>query len=234
MALLTTNQKVKALMAIAMRLYNPDVMYTYTGRGEAEDEAVSLTKKTLRENLTIKPDDTLAIALFRMFVYYFVCGRFIPASSSLTYFPVFKNRTRTHLKVLLKPAQKGKKILRKDGSLEYAPHDDFSIPNYIGGRSPTIPSFTSGGWTVRLTFTDQSYIQLRTFTREEGVNVVLQLGKYVNSKYHPDGGLIEGNLQISEPNKGKEYKLHKIKMRAWKCEFYEFGKGEWEWSRNLN
>lgn len=129
MPLLTTNQKVKALMTIAMRIYNPDVMYTYTGRGTEEDEAVSLTKKTLRENLTIKPDDTIAIASFKMFIYYFVCGRFIVASSPLTYYPVFANRTRTHLKIYARPARKGQKIIRKNGSMEYAPNDEFSIPN---------------------------------------------------------------------------------------------------------
>lgn len=234
MAILTTNQKIKVLMAIVMRIYNPDVMYTYTGKGDSEDEAASLTKKTLRENLTVKPDDTIALASFKMFIYYFVCGRFIPAASPLTYFPVFKNRTRTHLKVFLKPVQKGKMIIRRDGKMGYAPHSDFTIPNYIGGERPTIPQYTYGGWTVTLSFTDQSSIQLRTLTREEGVTIVLGLGNYVDKKYHPVGGLIEKNLRISEPNQGKKNNLHGIKLKPLKVEFYKYGKSEWEWARNVN
>jgi hypothetical protein len=232
---LSTNQKIKSLIDIAMRLYNPDVMYTYTGKGSNEDDVVKDTKKTLRTHLTVKPDDTLLIAIFRMFVYFFVCGRHITATSSLTYFPVFKERTRTHLKVFLKPVQKGKKIIRGDGKIEAAPYSDFTIPHFLDDESirVNIPEITIGGWTVKITFKDQSYILIRTLTREEGIKTVLELAKYVNPKYYPDGGLVESNLSINEPNEGKRNKLHGIKMKCYKQEFYPFGSEKWKWARNI-
>jgi hypothetical protein len=234
MATLTTNQKIKALISIVMRIYNPEVMYTYTGHGGSEDEVTAATKTTMRTHLTIKPDDTPIVAILRMFIYYFVCGRYITAAVPLTLYPVHKDRTRTHLHVMTKPVKRGQKIVRADGRIERAPYGDFTIPHYVGSKRPTIPPYTSGGWTVSFNLTDQSFIQLRTLTRDEGVKVVLELAKHTDPKYHPPGGIVEKNLRVTEPNQGKKNRLHGVKMRAYKAEYYLFGNAEWEWAHNLN
>lgn len=232
--MLTTNQKIKALLAIAMRLYNPDVMYTYTGNGGSENEAVAATKSALRTHLTVKPDDTPIVALLRMFIFFFVCGRYITSAAPLTLYPVHKSRTRTHLHVYLKPVNKGQKIIREDGRIEKAPYADFSIPNYIGGKRPIIPSYNYGGWSVSIKFTDQSSISIKTLTRGEGVKTILELASFVDSKYYPTGGLTEKNLSISEPNEGKRNRLHGIQLKPYKVEYYLFGKADWEWAYNIN
>jgi hypothetical protein len=234
MTLLTTNQKIKALIAVAMRLYNPDVMYTYTGQGSSENEAVAATKQTLRQHLSIKPDDTPIVAIFRMFIFYFVCGRYSAATAPLSLYPVHKDRTRSHLHVYLKPVKKGQKIIRENGRIEAAPYTDFSIPHYIGQRKIGIPNYTYGAWTIQLTLKDQSFIRLKTHTREEGIKTVLELGKHIDPKYLPDGGLIEKNLRVTEPNQGKHQRLDGIKIKAYKVEFYKFGEEQWEWAQNLS
>ena len=232
--MLTTNQKIKVLISIVMRIYNPEVMYTYTGNGGSENEAIAETKGVLRTHLTVKPDDTLMIAIFRMFIFFFVCGRYIVAAAPLTLYPVHKDRTRTHLHLYFKPARKGQKIIRQDGRIENAPYADFSIPHYVGGQRPTIPHYTYGGWCISIKFTDQSSISIKTLTREEGVKTILELAKFVDAKYHPLGGLTEKNLSISEPNNGKKNRLHGIKLKPYKVEYYLFGKADWEWSHNIN
>ncbi len=232
--MLTTNQKIKALIAIAMRLYNPEIMYTYTGAGGSENEAVAATKQTLRTHLTIKPDDTPIIALLRMFIFYFVCGRYTVAAAPLSLYPVQKGRTRTHLHVHQKPVKKGQKIIRANGAVEKAPYADFSIPHYVGSKRPTIPRYTYGGWTITFNFTDQSFIQIRTLTREEGIKVMLELAKFVDPKYHPPGGLVEANCRVTEPNQGKKNKLYGVKLKAYKVEYYKFGESDWEWAYNIS
>jgi hypothetical protein len=232
--ILTTNQKIKALISIVMRLYNPEVMYTYTGQGGSENEAVGATKQVLRTHLTIKPDDTLIIAIFRMFIFYFVCGRYTVAAAPLTLYPVHKNRTRTHLHLYFKPVKKGQKIIRLDGSVEKAPYADFSIPHYIGNKRPTIPHYTYGGWSVSMKFTDQSSISIKTLTREEGVKVILELCKFVDPKYHPVGGCNDKTISVSEPNQGKKNRLHGVNLKPYKAEYYLYGKENWEWAHNIN
>jgi hypothetical protein len=232
--ILTTNQKIKALISIVMRLYNPEVMYTYTGQGGSENEAVGATKQVLRTHLTVKPDDTPIIAIFRMFIFFFVCGRYIIAAAPLTLYPVHKHRTRTHLHLYFKPTRKGQKIIRLDGSVEKAPYADFSIPHYIGNKRPIIPHYTYGGWAVSMKFTDQSSVSIKTLTREEGVKVILELCKFVDPKYHPVGGLTEKNLSISEPNQGKKNRLHGVQLKPYKAEYYLYGKENWEWAHNIN
>lgn len=209
-------------------------MYTYTSRGESENEGASATKEVLRTHLTVKPDDTPIVAIFRMFIFFFVCGRYIVSAAPLTLYPVFKDRTRNHLHVHTKPVTKGKKIVRQDGRIENAPYADFSIPHYIGSKRPTIPSYTYGGWAVSMKFTDQSSISIKTLTRQEGVNVCLKLCEFVNPKYYPVGGLIERNLSISEPNDGKKNRLHGVKLRAYKVEYYKVGESNWDWAHNIN
>jgi hypothetical protein len=232
--MLTTNQKIKVLIQIVMRLYNPEVMYTYTGQGGSENEAVGATKGVLRTHLTVKPDDTPTIAIFRMFIFFFVCGRYIVGAAPLTLYPVQKGRTRTHLHLYFKPTKRGQKIIRNDGQIEKAPYCDFSIPHYIGGKRPTIPHYTYGGWAVSMKFTDQSSVSIKTLTRDEGVKIILELCKFVDAKYHPVGGLIEKNLSVSEPNEGKKNRLHGVKLKPYKVEYYLFGKAAWEWSHNIN
>jgi hypothetical protein len=232
--MLTTNQKIKVLISIVMRLYNPEVMYCYTGQGGSENEAIAATKQVLRTHLTVKPDDTPIIAIFRMFIFFFVCGRYIVSTAPLTLYPVHKDRTRNHLHIHLKPVKKGQKIIRQDGRIETAPYADFSIPHYIGSKRPTIPTYTYGGWAVSMKFTDQSSITIKTSTREEGVKTLLELAKFVDAKYHPVGGLIEKNLSISEPNQGKKNRLHGVQLKAYKVEYYKFGKAEWEWAHNIS
>jgi hypothetical protein len=236
MGILTTNQKIRALLDIAMRLYNPEVMHTYTSQGESGDEGVVATKKTLRTHLTVKPDDTPIVALLRMFLYYFVCGRYLVATAPLTLYPIHKDRTRNHLHVYLKPVQKGKKVTRKDGRLGYAPYADFSIPHFVGNKNTkvVIPSYTVGGWTVKLTLKDKSFILQHFNTKEEGIEVITKLSKYVDPKYLPDGGVSEKTLQIGLPNDGKVYELSGIKIRAYKVEFYKFGEENWDWAQNIN
>jgi hypothetical protein len=232
--MLTTNQKIKALIAVVMRLYNPEVMYTYTGQGGSENEAIAATKETLRTHLTVKPDDTPIIAILRMFIFFFVCGRFSAAAAPLSLYPIHKDRTRDHLHVYLKPIRKGQKIINSEGRIRAAPYADFSIPHYIGERKARIPHYTFGAWTVQLSLKDSSYIRLSTSTREEGIKVVLALGKYVDPKYLPDGGLIEKNLRITEPNHGKHRRLDGIPMKAYKVEYYKFGEEQWEWAQNIS
>lgn len=232
--MLTTNQKIKVLISIVMRLYNPEVMYCYTGQGGSENEAIAATKETLRTHLTVKPDDTPIVAIFRMFIFFFVCGRYIVSAAPLTLYPVHKDRTRNHLHVYTKPVKKGQKIVREDGYIEKAPYADFSIPHYVGNKRPTIPSYTYGGWAVSLKLTDQSSLSIKTLTREEGVKVILELGRFIDPKYLPVGGLIEKNLSVSEPNNGKKNRLHGVRLRAYKVEFYKYGKAEWEWVHNIN
>ena len=232
--MLTTNQKIKVLLQIVMRLYNPEVMYTYTGQGGSENEAVGATKTVLRTHLSVKPDDTLMIALFRMFIYFFVCGRYIVSTAPLTLYPVQKGRTRTHLHLYFKPVKKGQKIIRADGQIEKAPYADFSIPHYIGGKRPTISHFTYGGWSISMKFTDQSSVSVKTLTKEEGVKIILELCKFVNPKYYPVGGCTVGNLSISEPNNGKKGRLYGIQLKPYKAEFYKFGQSSWEWAHNIN
>jgi hypothetical protein len=232
--MLTTTQKIKVLISIVMRLYNPEVMYTYTGKGGSENEAVGATKQVLRTHLTVKPDDTPIVAIFRMFIFFFVCGRYIIAAAPLTLYPVHKDRTRNHLHVYQKPIRKGQKIIRSDGRIEAAPYAEFSIPHYIGSNRPKIPVYTYGGWAVSMKFTDQSSISIKTLTREEGVKTILELAKFVDSKYYPQGGLVEKNLNISEPNEGKKNRLHGVKLKPYKVEYYKFGKEMWEWAHNIN
>lgn len=232
--MLTTNQKIKVLIQIVMRIYNPEVMYTYTGQGGSENEAVGATKTVLRTHLTVKPDDTMMIAIFRMFIFFFVCGRYIVSAAPLTLYPVQKGRTRTHLHLYFKPIKKGQKIIRDDGQIEKAPYADFSIPHYIGGKRPTIPRFTYGGWAVSMKFTDQSSISIKTLTKEEGVKIILDLCKFVDPKYYPVGGCTEKNLSISMPNDGKKNRLHGIQLKPYKAEFYKFGSAAWEWAHNIN
>jgi hypothetical protein len=232
--MLTTTQKIKVLITICMRLYNPEVMYTYTGKGGSENEAIAATKDTLRTHLTVKPDDTPIVAILRMFIFFFVCGRYIISAAPLTLYPVHKDRTRNHLHVHTKPVTKGKKIIRADGKIENAPYADFSIPHYVGNKRPIIPSYTYGGWAVSMKFTDQSYLCIKTLTREEGVKLCLELSKFVDAKYHPVGGLIEKNLSISEPNEGKKNRLHGVKLKAYKVEYYKFGQANWEWAHNIS
>jgi hypothetical protein len=232
--MLTTNQTIKVLLSIVMRIYNPEVMYTYTGRGESENEAIAATKEVLRTHLTVKPTDTPIIAIFRMFIYFFVCGRYITSASPLTLYPVHKDRTRNHLHIHLKPVKKGQKIVRSTGQIEKAPYADFSIPHYIGSKRPTIPSYTYGGWAVSLKLKDQSAISIKTFTREEGVKLILELAKFVDPKYYPVSKLTEKNLSISEPNDGKKNRLHGVKLKAYKVEYYKYGQANWEWAHNIN
>jgi hypothetical protein len=217
-----------------MRLYNPEVMYTYTGQGGSENEAVAATKQVLRTHLTVKPDDTPIIAIFRMFIFFFVCGRYIVAAAPLTLYPVFKDRTRTHLHLYFKPVKKGQKIIRQDGRIENAPYADFSIPHYVGSKRPTIPHYTYGGWAVSMKFTDQSSISIKTLTKEEGVKVILELCKFVDPKYYPVGGCIPKNLSVSEPNEGKKNRLHGIQLKPYKAEYYKFGESISEWIHNIN
>jgi hypothetical protein len=232
--MLTTNQKIKVLIQIVMRIYNPEVMYTYTGQGGSENEAVGATKQVLRTHLTVKPDDTPIVAIFRMFIFFFVCGRYIISSAPLTLYPVHKNRTRTHLHLHFRPTKKGQKIIRQDGRIENAPYADFSIPHYIGSKRPTIPSYTYGGWAVSMKFTDNSSVSIKTLTRDEGVRIILDLCKFVDHKYHPVGGLTEKNLSINEPNEGKKNRLHGVKLKPYKAEFYKFGEATWDWAHNIN
>jgi hypothetical protein len=232
--MLTTNQKIKVLISIVMRLYNPEVMYTYTGQGGSENEAVGATKQVLRTHLTVKPDDTPIIAIFRMFIFFFVCGRYIIGAAPLTLYPVFKDRTRTHLHLYFKPIKKGQKIIRQDGRIENAPYADFSIPHYIGNKRPIIPRYTYGGWAVSMKFTDESSISIKTLTKEEGVKVILELCKFVDPKYYPVGGCTQNNLRISEPNNGKKNRLHGIQLKPYKAEYYKFGESNWEWAHNIN
>lgn len=236
MALLTTNQKIRALIDIAMRLYNPEVMYTYTAAGESGDEGVLATKKILRTHLTVKPDDTPIVAIFRMFIYFFVCGRFSIAAAPLSLYPVWRDKTRNHLHVYLKPVKKGQKIVRQDGRIQNAPYADFSIPHFIGTKDKRvrIPSYTVGGWTVRLNLKDQSFLQIRSSTKEEGIKVVTELSKSIDPKYLPDGGVRAGILRINQPNEGKVAKLNGVKIRAYKVEFYKFGEEQWDWAQNIN
>jgi hypothetical protein len=232
--MLTTNQKIKVLIAIAMRIYNPEVMYTYTGQGGSENEAVAATKQVMRTHLTIKPDDTPIIAILRMFIFFFVCGRYILAAAPLSLYPVHKDRTRNHLHVYTKPFKHGQKIVREDGRIEKAPYADFSIPHYIGNKRPRIPSYTYGGWSIVLSLTDQSAIKIKTSTREEGVRVMLELAKFVDPKYLPGGSVTEKKLRITEPNDGKKNRLHGVLLKAYKVEYYKFGKADWEWAHNIS
>ncbi len=232
--MLTTNQTIKVLLSIVMRIYNPEVMYTYTGRGESENEAVAATKEVLRTHLTVKPTDTPIIAIFRMFIFFFVCGRYITSTSPLTLYPVHKDRTRNHIHVHLKPVKKGQKIVRSDGQIEKAPYADFSIPHYIGSKRPTIPGYTYGGWAVSLKLTDQSYISIKTLTREEGVSVMQKLAKLVDPKYLPAANITDKQMSISEPNDGKKNRLHGVKLKAYKVEYYKYGQANWEWAYNIN
>ena len=78
-----------------------------------------------------------------------------------------------------KPVKKGQKIIRDDGRIEKAPYADLSIPHYIGSKRPTIPNFTYGGWAVSMKFTDNSSVSVKTLTKEEGVNVILALCKFL-------------------------------------------------------
>jgi hypothetical protein len=232
--MLTTNQKIKVLISIVMRLYNPEVMYCYTGQGGSENEAIGATKQVLRTHLTVKPDDTPIIAIFRMFIFFFVCGRYTVAAAPLTLYPVHKDRTRNHLHVYTKPIKKGQKIIREDGQVEKAPYAEFSIPHYIGAKRPKIPTYTYGGWAVSLKLTDQSSISVKTLTREEGVRVILELAKSIDPKYHPASNLTDKNLSISEPNEGKKNRLHGVKLKAYKVEYYKFGNANWEWAYNIS
>ncbi|NJR31632.1 MAG: hypothetical protein HC778_00575 [Chamaesiphon sp. CSU_1_12] len=232
--MLTTNQKIKALIAIVMRIYNPEVMYTYTGRGENENEAVAATKGVMRTHLTVKPDDTPIIAIFRMFIFFFVCGRYTVAAAPLSLYPVQKDKTRSHLHIYMKPLKIGQKIIREDGQIEKAPYSDFSIPHYIGGKRPKIPSYTYGGWIITLTLTDQSYLQIKSLTRDEGVRVVLELAKFIDPKFLPKGGATESVLSKTEPHDGKKNRLHGVLLKPYKAEYYKFGESSWDWAHNIN
>jgi hypothetical protein len=87
---------------------------------------------------------------------------------------------------------------------------------------------------VSMKFTDQSSVSIKTLTREEGVKVILELCKLVNPKYYPAGGCTEKNISINEPNEGKKNRLHGVKLKPYKAEYYLFGKEAWEWAHNIN
>jgi hypothetical protein len=230
----TTNQTVKALIDIAVKLFNPSVIEIYAPGGDNEDEETAQTKRTLRENLTIDPSDTLQIAQFKIDIYYFLCEKIPHHSAPLSTYPINPDKTRNHLHLYYKPTQKGKKIFLPNGRIRPAPYIDFSIPHYVGPRRPILAKYTYGPWAIKAEFSDKSYILLHTNTEEEGIKIVLELCKFVDPKYQPKDGMKSKDLKISKPNaRTLEFQLNGIKVKPYQIEYYKFGEDTWDWKEIL-
>ncbi|NEO34304.1 MAG: hypothetical protein F6K36_28655 [Symploca sp. SIO3C6] len=102
--------------------------------------------------------------------------------------------------------------LRRPG---YTGNYQLSIPHYIGGRKPNIPSYKKGNWHGILTLTDNSKLTVNGVTMRECERVIKIFKRYINPKYLP------GNFKIGEV-KGKPY--HEFEIKPIRADFYSHGR----------
>jgi hypothetical protein len=204
----------KVLIQIGMKLHNPQVIQAYREHLDSEEQTIEpIYSKYLR----LYPEDSVWEILIKFCLFYLVDGRLWVQSTTPMWWAQKGASFKPQLAIQFRPVEKRHKF----GYGSYAGNPELHIPHYNGDLEPHIPAYTVGRFSAKYTLTDQTYIQVNSYTAEEAQEMVIKLAGYTNLKHRPDGDITDN---LTYTSRKKKPRMDGMKIAPYKAEYFAAGK----------